>query len=251
MANRILFLTVLGLSIAGWTGTYGQEIARTAPLCQIAPNAANQSLPVPQGAIWEKETIRVATTPENFGAVLGWINVATVVPCVTKNTDASVEIRAVRVIEVDPETNAERVAQEVNFRDGANSFTGRIFPRLNKQGKEQWFGVTEGSDERTIHTLVDGAFQVNMAQAANTVWHGWTEPRVEAVPGKSYRVEVEARINGAARLQLGTDYWVNLNADYNGYDDHCRGTNNCEAWISRWYGDTNGQFITIRAPRSF
>lgn len=92
---------------------------------------------------------------------------------------------------------------------------------------------------------------INLKQISHNIYHGWTHPRVSLQPDKKVIVEMEVRISGEARVQLGVDYWKDITSDYNGYDPNCQVSNNCEAWIGDWYGDTNGKYITIRSPQKF
>ena len=126
-----------------------------------------------------------------------------------------------------------------------------MFPRLSDDGKEAWFGPGKGSNDFHIDQINGGSFAVDLTQASRRIYHAWTDPRTEAKPGAQYFVEVVAKISGSARLQLGVDYWRDMTADYNGYDVTCHASNNCEVWVSDWYGDTKGEFVTLRAPKSY
>jgi hypothetical protein len=245
--GKILYFSILTLSIAAWASAFGQQIDPLTAVCNVAPNVSNTASGViPNGALWKQETIRQKTAPEGFGAAVGWINAATVSPCVTKQTAAKIEIRSIRLIQRENGTGTETVVKEVTF-DGkdASAFERALFPRV-----PSWFGATEGSRYRNIDRMQNGVFAIDLAKASRRVYHGWTAPRAPALPDAAYFLEVTAKITGEARLQLGMDYWRDPDAPYNGYDDHCNGTNNCEAWISDWYGDTGGEFRTFRAPRS-
>lgn len=245
--GKILYFSILTLSIAAWASAFGQQIDPLTAVCRVAPNVSNTvSGIIPDGAIWKQEIIRQKTAPTGFGAAVGWINAATVSPCVRKNTAAKIEIRSIRLIKREKGTGSETIAKEVTFEGtGAAAFERAIFPRV-----PSWFGATEGSQYRTIDSVQDGIFAIDLAQASRRVYHGWTAPRSLIEPNAVYILEVTAKITGEARLQLGMDYWRDPDAPYNGYDDHCSGTNNCEAWISDWYSDTGGEFMTFRAPRS-
>lgn len=244
--GKILYFSILALAIMAWTSAFGQLIDPLTVICKVAPNVSSKALEIPNGAIWKNETIRQKTAPDGFGAAVGWINAATESPCVTSRTAAEIEIRSIRLIARTNETGSETVVKEVTF-DGndASAFERALYPRVPK-----WFGETEGSSDQNIDQVKDGIFFVDLSRASRRVYHAWTAPRSLAVPNATYFVEVTAKITGEARLQLGVDYWRDSEVPYNGYDDHCNGTNNCEAWISDWYGDTRGQFVTFRAPRS-
>lgn len=245
--GKILYFSILTLSVVAWASAFGQQIDPLTAVCTVAPNVSNTASGIiPNGALWKQETIRQKTAPEGFETAVGWINAATESPCVTSRTAAEIEIRSIRLIARTNGTGRETIVKEVMFEgDGASAFERALFPRVPK-----WFGETTGSNDQAIDRVQDGIFAVDLAQASRRVYHGWTAPRSPIEPNAVYFVEVTAKITGEARLQLGVDYWRDANVPHNGYDDYCNGTNNCEAWISDWYGDTGGKFETFRAPRS-
>ncbi len=63
----------------------------------------------------------------------------------------------------------------------------------------------------------------------------------------NYLVEMEVKITGLARLQMGIDYWRETDSVYSQFDGTCQQSNNCEGYLSRWFGPTDG-FVTIRVP---
>ncbi|OGI21513.1 MAG: hypothetical protein A2808_00550 [Candidatus Moranbacteria bacterium RIFCSPHIGHO2_01_FULL_55_24] len=240
-------IAMLGLTVA-YASTYGQALADPVKqtICEVAPNLSVNTFRVPQGAIWKDETIREKNTPGDYSAVVGWINAATVLPCAVEGSKAEIEIRSIKVIEQNIETGEEKTVREVSFGNDRKGFEGGLFKRL-----PEWFGPGEGDHASKLESLKDHALRISLEEASQNVYHGWTAPRAETTPGTRHIVEVEARIAGAARLQLGLDYWRDLEVPYNGYDEKCQASNNCEAWISEWYGDTDGEFATLRAPGAF
>jgi len=80
----------------------------------------------------------------------------------------------------------------------------------------------------------------------NHVFHWWNTSR-SLIPAGTSRVWCEARvrITGGAGVQIGIDYWKDLNASYAGY-----GVNNTEAGASDWYGNSTAdwQIITVGRP---
>ncbi len=228
--------------------------------CSPAEEGEAMLLKVPQGAIWKTEHLHPGrhVAPPGYATVVGWINVATALPCATR-APAMVEIRAWRVIE--HVGSRDRVVQQVFFdsRDDAG-IGSNLFPRCDPHSqasdpygcRPKWFGETTGTNEKSIVQETGRLYLIDANQAARRNFHAWGNPRVEVVDrGARYSVEVEARITGQARLQLGTDWWRTASNPYTGWDGECEkpGRNkagNCEAWISRWHGDTNGKFVTIR-----
>lgn len=231
-----------------WLSAFDEMINPLAAVCRVAPNISNRLAEIPEGAIWQKETIRRETAPQDFGAIVGWINAATVAPCVVKQSVAQIEVRSIKLIQYEKATNRETVIKEVTFSDsGIPTFERALFPRI-----PNWFGEAEGSRVRfyqDIDKINNNVLFIDLAKISRRIYHGWTAPRSSTNQNALYFLEVTAKITGEARLQIGTDYWHDVNAPYNGYDENCNGTNNCEAWISDWYGDTKGQFVTFRAPK--
>lgn len=239
--QKLAYLFLVALGIIGYGLAWGQPSAD--PLTAVCKEPLKKVYAIPNGAIWKQEKIRQETTPAGFTTVVGWINAATVRPCIA-DKDARIDIRRIRVIQHDMQTGRETVVQDVAPADNPLGFERSLFPRV-----PTWF-VGKGPEAQYIDHLQDGALSIDLTRAPRRIYHGWTAPRSQALPGSTYVVEIEAKISGDARLQLGIDYWRNGSDPYNGYDDHCNGTNNCEGWISKWYGDTNGEFVTFRAPRS-
>lgn len=214
--------------------------------CAAYPERVVNSL-IPDGAIWTKETVRRVSAPTGYTAVSAWINAATVRSCIDEKEQAQIVLRAVRIIEHPIDGGEEHVVKEVIFENGdAGDFEGKLFPRLPK-----WFGEGTGSGWQSIAAYRDHYYYIDLARASQRIFHAWTNPRLPARSDAVYIVEVEAKIIGRARLQLGVDYWRNIDAPYNGYSDDCTSANNCEGWISDWYGDSGGAFVTLRAPKAF
>jgi hypothetical protein len=214
--------------------------------CQAAPNAAGKLKRVPADAPWKQETFIAEADTAGYTAFVGWINAMTALPCASEKIGATVEIRSIRLIERAAD-GAESVVQTVDFGGdelaSAKAFEGALFDRTPKEGK--------GADGFHIDRIENGSFVIDLNQASRRMYHGWTNRRTEAKPGAKYSVEADVRITGAARLQFGIDYWRDQTADYAGYDKTCQKSNNCEVWISDWYGDTKGKFVTIRAPKAY
>lgn len=212
------------------------------PLTLPCVGTRDMSQLVPEGAIWRQQNMRRAIPPMGFTFVLGWINVATVEPCLDSGPKPEITLRKIRLIE--RFLGKDTVIKTVDFTTGQAGFEGRLFPRIPK-----WFGETEGDGDGIIDQWSAGSYHIDMSQATQRVYHGWTDPRSPAKPGAMYFVEVEAKISGSARLQLGVDYWPAVDTAYGGYSKDCSNlATNCEGWISNWFGDSGGVYKTFRAP---
>ena len=199
----------------------------------------------PHGALWKHEVIHRAEAPVGYTALVGWINAATHVPCRDESADIpSIEIRAIRIIERDVSSGEEFVAAAIDPNDPGH-FIGRLFPRV-----PSWFGETEGDPGTDIALHQKDRIMLDLSRVPLRVYHAWNDPRIAVAPGHQYVIEIEANISKTARLQFGIDYWRNMNVDYAGWDPSCVNSTNCEGWVSDWYGDTHGEFMTFRAPRA-
>lgn len=208
-------------------------------------NAADQPN-VPDGAIWNKETIHCATAPQGFEAVVGWFQVATIKINHDPSIDATIEIDWQRLIAIAP-NKTRTVVYEENFDiNGQLPITdGGLYLR-----ETNWFAEGNYHETITNSNISDGMLIINVGATPNRIVHWWTD-RVEMNDNYKYAVEVRVRITGELMFQLGSDYWRDRSVDHNGYDSTCQTSNNCEAWVSDWYGDTNNQFVVINAPLSY
>ena len=196
---------------------------------------------IPEGAIYRQETLRRIYPPDNFTAVLGWFQAATLSQNQSKAETAFITIDYTKIIEKMSD-GSENIILEDNYDNNQPYLIdGGLFPRT-----PQWFATNE-STPLYNSDVEDGFLNLYVSETPEKILHWWTD-RVYCDPNARYFVEVRAKIEGKVGLQIGSDYWVDLYSDYNGYDEDCIGVNNCEAWISDWYSDTDGEFIVIFAP---
>lgn len=95
--------------------------------------------------------------------------------------------------------------------------------------------------------ISNGQLTISISKTPNRVAHWWTK-RFEVNSTCNYFAKIRFKIKGAASLQIGSDWWRDLNAERNEYDPDCIKSNNCEAWASDWFSDTNDRFVTILVP---
>jgi hypothetical protein len=244
-ALRIALFSLIAIASGAGLAVERGAVDPIAAVCKMAPNAAAKLKLVPQGAIFPEQMFIEEADTTGYTTMVGWINAMTVLPCSSEKIGATVEIRSIRIIERDADGN-ESVVHTVDFGGdelaAAKAFEGGLLDRTPKEG--------EADKSFHIDRIEKGGFVINLNQASRRMYHAWTNPRVEVKPGAKHFVEADVRITGAARLQFGADYWRDQTADYAGYDKTCRTSNNCEVWISDWFGDTKGEFVTLRAPKS-
>lgn len=244
----VLF-SVLVILLVMSVRSYGQSLETTGVICawnEKAPSVASL-FDVPFGAQHRSEVVWRKSAPENFRAVLALMQVVSVAPCpMQSGQEAKLTIRAIRLIERDPATGSESVVTEVtdfSQKKGAFRFDGELYPRTPR-----WY---PGGSEKAGSILSNEGTNlvINLAGAPTRIYHGWTDPKVATKPGMYYLVEMEVKLSGLARLQMGIDYWREITSAYNEFDATCVRSNNCEGHLSRWYGPAqDGEWQTIRTP---
>jgi len=251
---KFIYFGLLTTLLVSVTANFGRDFTALDALCALnreTPTAL-QKLKAPFGAQHRKEIVWRKETPENFEAVLALMQGVSVTPCDFSNTqEAKIAVRAIRLIERNPETETEQIVSEVtDFTSNKETrFVGKLFERI-----PQWYppnGATTDQPKEML-TRDDGTLVIDLAKAPRNIYHGWTEPQAQALPGRQYLVEMEVKITGQARLQMGIDYWRTIGATDNGWDGACQKSNNCEGYLSDWFGPTTGNdWQTIRAPKAF
>lgn len=252
----LLIFVVIGVFVLEWKKDSIQRFfAHPEKSCTLSESVAGffSILKAPLGAQHKKEVVWRATTPEGFHAILPLLQVVSVVPCMWQSQEqATVVLRAIRLIEHNPETGMERTVIEVNDFSSHEKplFVGRLFERI-----PHWYAALVQITDPFLEAIVvhDGKeLSVDVARVPQYIFHGWTEPQVEALPEMNYIVEVEAKITGMARLQIGIDYWRSVGAEDIGWKEDCSGVNHCEGYLSDWFGPSpDGDWQTLRAPHAF
>jgi hypothetical protein len=225
-----------------------------APCMNPVPTASPtvpQGVAADDGAFFPTEIIAPEYQPpqwmadNGFTSLVGMVNAVTVYPCDRGNL-ATVEFKSIKVIRKDPRTGYEEVAQHVTFGRGWNlphGLVGKTFART-----PYWFTSGEPLTQPALTSIANQTYAIDLRPIPLGIFHLWTNPRVAAVPGHPYFVEVVVRVTGDARVQLGMDYWKGSVSDYTGWSPGCTASNNCQAWLGSWQGDTKGKYITLRSP---
>lgn len=202
---------------------------------------------IPEGAIWVKETVRRDTPLSKFLALAISGTTATMVGNQLPSTQALVTVNFWQVIEIIKGDSTVIYSEQYNF-NYLRTFTkdeAGLYCRYPK-----WFD-TICQDEHAVATnmvAINGALSIDVSNTPDRIVHWWT-PKLSYRQGAIYCVRAKFKVEGATAIQFGMDYWVNLNSGFNVHDDSCNNSNNCEAWLSDWTGDTNGKFVTVTFPR--
>ncbi len=99
--------------------------------------------------------------------------------------------------------------------------------------KHPWFGSSDFHDDEIPYTAYpdSGFVRLHTSDRNDRVFHLWNRYRsLVPVNAEKCWVEVNCRITGPAGVQIGMDFWRDLNAPYAGYN-----VNNVEAGASDWY----------------
>jgi len=256
MGRIATFGALIALAIVV-TASYGSEVSREIldkfrnnpnQTCELIRPIADivNNLSIPIGAQHKQETVWRKEAPEGFGAVLALMQVVSIAPCsFHEEEEARIFVRAIRLIEHNPITKTEQIVSEVTdfSNPGETVFSGKLFQRL-----PHWYDgrASEPPSEMIGHDA-NQALIIDLTKAPRFIYHGWTEPQVEARPGMNYLVEMEVKIVGPVRLQMGIDYWRSIGVEDIGWDADCNKTNHCEGHLSRWFGPTL-DWQTLRAP---
>lgn len=204
------------------------------------------STPAPAGAPLTAQRIAYATAPPRFTHVLAWAQ-ATTLTATAPAAAATVEIDFMRLIEENPGDGSLKVVAELGFDHDRPGCDGVGCEGANYV-RTPWYGAGGASVAMGNAVIAGGRLQIDLARVPDRIAHWWT-PRVAVKPGMRYLVESSYRVSGKAALEFGVDYWVGAATYYNGYDATCASSNNCEAFVSDWAGDTSGAFVTRTVPR--
>ncbi len=248
----LVSIGIFAFGIEGYKEIKRQFLAHPELACTVS-DALPGTLTVPIDAQHKHEIVWRATAPDGFSAVLPLMQVVSVAPCAWQSDQkAELVLRAIRLIEHNPKTGEERVVTEVSDFSSYEKpfFVGRLFERF-----PSWYAslaqvMDPVLEAVTIHR--DKFLVIDVARVPQQIYHGWIEPQVEAKPGMNYFVEVEVKITGLARLQIGIDYWRSIGAADIGWKEDCNETNHCEGYLSDWFGPSlDEDWQTLRAPHSF
>lgn len=208
---------------------------------------SGESSIIPEGAIWLKQTIRRDTPPDGYGAIIIWAQTATLKGGQPKSVRAFVTVDYWKVIE---EINANKKViyeehYDYNDRKEFSTDEAGLFVRY-----PIWFdpaALDYHAQAFNMHAQ-NGILSIDASQTPDSIVHWWLQSRQLIKTGAKYSVEIRLKIEGQCSVQLGADYWRDLTVGVIPNASSCQTTNNCEAWISDWIGDTKGAFVTVTAP---
>lgn len=224
--------TIIGCGSQSKTGATSQTDNTTTTTASV----------VPQGAWKTQQTITNRYLPADFstnGAIMGTAQIATLSKT-QSGVPATVEVDYMRLIEDDPITGTKVLAEnhyDVASPQGLSINQGALYDR-----SPVWYGYTDNHVPMFNSSIQNSVLKIDMSVAPDNIGHWWTE-RKPCKQGATYYFEMRVKISGKVGLQVGADFWKDMTSSWAGDN-----VNNREYFSSDWFGDTNGQYIVIRAP---
>ena len=211
----------------------------------ITPSIQGAVPVIPDGAIFLQQTLSRDVPPQNYSAIILWAQAATLKVTQSMSDRAQVTIDYWKLIENMPD--GTKTVVWTNNYDNFDASTGAagLYTR-----SPIWFDPAANDYHTSAYNVTanNGFLNINLSPEPNAITHWWSQ-RVLFKPGATYSTEVRFKVDGKTSVQFGSDWWRNPNAPPIPYNYNCQMTNNCEAWMSDWFGDTGGQFITVTVPR--
>lgn len=202
---------------------------------------------IPEGAIWVGETIRRDTPIPGYAALAVWAQAATLKGDQSTDELALVTVDHWEVVEIVNQDSMVIYSEEYDFQSPKyfNANEAGLYCRYPR-----WFDIGCKDEHSEVVNMVayKGFMTLDIAQTPSTVVHWWT-PKLSYRQGAKYCIRARLKIEGKTSVQFGMDYWRTLISGFNVYDASCETSNNCEAWISDWIGETNGEFVTVTVPK--
>lgn len=177
-----------------------------------------------------RKTFRKQPPSKKFNRVLGWVHV------VTKEFDskkpASIVLKSMKIYNVTDESREKLVYSRL-YDSPITTVEGGLYPRIPgwSEDKKPIFGSK----------MTKNGLFIDISKTPKS-WVHWWSYRIPYRLGERYRIELVAKIDGNACMQIGSDYWRGDGSLPNGWDEDCVGTNSCEGSISQWFYDTGGKF---------
>lgn len=208
----------------------------------IDPEIPSSSI-IPNGAILIKEEIQRPTPPNGWSAVICWLQAATLSPNQTNQT-AKINIDYMKFLEYNQSTQITDTIEITNY----DSISPR--PLLENEGGlyrriPSWFCCNDSHTVMTNSMISNGILSIDLSLTPDRIAHWWTTRQL-LKPNCKYYLLLRVKIEGQASVQIGSDWWITINSPWCG-DNVC----NRLAWVSDWYGDTGGNYITIKSPINY
>jgi hypothetical protein len=198
---------------------------------------------VPDGAILLKEEIQRPAPPNGWTSVICWLQAATLSPTQTNQT-AMIYIDYMMLLEHNTSSQITDTIEVINYDSIAPrplfENEGGLYRRI-----PSWFCCNDSHTVMTNSMISNNVLSIDLSQSPDRIAHWWTTRQL-LKPNCKYYLLLRVKIDGKASIQIGSDWWITINSPWCG-DNVC----NSLAWISDWYGDTGGNYITIKSPINY
>ncbi|MDY0143981.1 MAG: T9SS type A sorting domain-containing protein [Bacteroidales bacterium] len=178
--------------------------------------------------------VSYSTTPSTNQYGIAWFQTVTLQNNHIQNA-GYISVDYIKLIEEDISTGTETVLHIEDY-NGSGSLS------LNEGGLYERFPAWYYNGTYTVMTNSSrsgGFLTINVGQQPDKIHHFWGV-RQFCTLGKRHKVEIRLLISGNVALQAGMDYWTNSTTTT---PVDCK-----EAFYSNWYGNSDGQFITVKFP---
>lgn len=189
----------------------------------------------PPESPWKNETIRQATCPKGFEALIPW---AQAVHDTRKGaaTESLVEVDYFRMWAVVDNKNQLICEDDYNVFDPQSVWFGLY-------SRHPWFGTDDHGQMPVVYS--SGYLILYPNTYPENVWHWWVTkyPRPFVPKGaQRFWVEMKVKITGPALVQIGADFYRTPTSEPNSY--------NIKEWgISNWFQESpEWQVITAGTP---
>lgn len=227
------------VSVPVWAQTYDS----TTELC--SPKHGYAGKVVPDGAQFATEMVPYPTAaplaPLDFDHLVAWMTVTTVDGCINRGDVATVEVAKFSIIERSS-TGQDRIVFTVDYQAGTGWLEGVTFTRF-----PTWYSAISLEQPYVMYPY-NGGYKIDVGSISRRIWHPWTQPRIAIDQTARYFIEVTMKVTGAARVQIGYDFWKGADSPDIGWSEGCLESNNCQGSLSFWYTQTGGKWKTFRSP---
>jgi len=205
---------------------------------------AGDSCLVPDNAVWAEEAIE-HQLPLDYSAGVIWFQAVTH----SNSQDESIDGPAKVIIDYEEVfENCPGGAPKSIFYRNYKFLSGPLSPDCGGLYlRDPWFGGDDLHSPISNSYIESGRLTIAVSEKPDRVAHWWTD-RFSVDPICTYSVKIRFKIEGKASLQIGSDWWRDMDAGWNKYDSTCQISNNCEAWVSDWFSNTYNQYATITVP---
>ena len=174
------------------------------------------------------------TLPANFTTVVPWI-VSVHNPKL--GSQSCIQIDYLRLFVIDSTRNNNIYTTQLtstNFTTWNSSTDGGLYSKACPM----WFQI---DSHAPMPASTSKGILSYCPSDVDSVWHFWTSRTLFPYSNKGVYVEARVLLSGGACLQVGADWWITKDAQWNGLN-----VNNKDVGCSRWYfADTAWQTISF------